>query len=253
LSPERTQPRSSHTEDSQPSAFEEEREAVLRLAAELASVTDAAEASAVVEKLSARLAQLPGDHPKEAVQSLLRRLLDDPSFGRHLDARGEPLRRAVVEANQRLGYPWALELHPDDVQHAAAIPFQADRAAQAAALTMVAAVGSALWNGLWLNARLSVWEEDPNSFVIAMFGVGTLHAVLAFAAAAWSFRDKEPGLLRWLGRAIALGPAASLAVMAIDPGSFHPAVFIATMIAAAPAMATAAGCAWTASALKKKP
>lgn len=61
-------------------------------------------------------AEVPPQERAEVARALLI-LLESEGFGR-ASPEGPALRRAVVEAVLRLGYPWALHLDPDDVTHA---------------------------------------------------------------------------------------------------------------------------------------
>jgi hypothetical protein len=53
--------------------------------------------------------------PTEAHAKLLLRLLDEGAFNDVLSDDGTPTREVAVETLLSLGYPWALQIHPDEL------------------------------------------------------------------------------------------------------------------------------------------
>lgn len=65
-----------------------------------------------VASLHAMLGQFP---PTDAHAKLLLRLLDEGAFNDVRSDDGTPTREVAIETLLSLGYPWALQIHPDEL------------------------------------------------------------------------------------------------------------------------------------------
>lgn len=159
------------------------------------------------------------------VFEFLRELVDLPVLRQAKDPGGFPCRAAVLAAWVDLGYPWALELPPED--HAWLRAQSPASGAGWLSVTFVFAVISALLNvGLvllffaeLLTASRSMWAEAL--FVTPFVGMGA-HAIATIAATQAGLRAgaSAAGRLRVLGRGGLIAPAVALVVagMSVEMG-----------------------------------
>jgi len=138
--------------------------------------------AAVVRQLERDVALSPGPE----LGALLQELLDDPRLRLRSLPGGQPLRLRLLQAQQALGFPWALEVAPEDLAllPRAEVPRYGGRA-----LLFLASAFSFLWNGAL--ARLvdgetlvtghAPWEQAPLFFLLAAIHAGaTLLLALSF-------------------------------------------------------------------------
>lgn len=210
------------------------------------------ESRRAAEALKQKVAALPGRWPGAQVQALLQRLLDDPALGEHPDEAGDPLRRTLVGTQQRLGFPWALEVHPDDLAHLALRPARARRGLAVRALTFFSGALALVWNALllWLMAGALGGGPDPGLVIVAKVfaAVGIAHALAAMVAAAKADQPPRRMGLRWLRRLAwsgLLGPAVALGAAAVvELDKAGPALLV-SLLCAGPSMLVAALCGLT--------
>lgn len=189
---------------------------------------------AAADALPEALASLP---PNEPTRAMLRRLLARDDLNDKRDSSGIPCRAALISAQLAQGYPYALEVTPDDLEWLRAVTSEREHAVDMTrAWTMGLALTSIGWNALWTTMAVPVRP---------LFAIAVLHAIAAFvvalrARASLPLRKRRRALTayRILGAMGALGPIASV-VVAHQQGD---AVFLLGLIWAAPAMATAFAC-----------
>lgn len=229
--------------------FERECTEVLALAAEVVQLAGE-DSRRKAEELKRRVAALAGRWPGAMVQPLLQRLLDDPRLGAHPDEAGELLRRALVAAQQQLGFPWALAVHPDDLAHLAPRPPRVQRGLVARALAFVSAWLALAFSALVTFFSLAALERRPVDLVVGLIAaLGAAGMAHAFAVMVTVTRKepRRPGVLtalRGLAWSWVLGPAGALAT-SLAAGSGYggdSTVLLAGLVAAAPSMLTAALC-----------
>jgi MFS family permease len=196
---------------------------------------------AAASELEAALAQLV---PSAQSGTLLHRLLDDGSLDTCFDLDGMPCRVALVSALVGLGYPWALEVSPEDLQllrrETGRRRFRGLKSRLATALSALASAG---WGLLWLMnlGRGASWLHVP-------FAVGLVHGLAALVVAALASPTRSPaergrvalgyGVLGW---AVLCGPLFSaIAGIALAPGWTN--AFWLGMAFASPSMLTAGCC-----------
>lgn len=226
-----------------------------RAAAEVSALAAAVVQSAgddsrrVAEALKQKVAALPGRWPGAQVQALLQRLLDDPALSAHLDEAGDPLRRTLVGTQQRLGFPWALEVHPDDLAHLALRPPRAGRALALRALAFFSGALALVWNALllWMARDLVTGEHDKalGGVASALAAAGLTHALAAMMTTAMADRaprHKVLALLRGLAWAGLLGPVGALGAAAVVESGVAPLALAAGLLCAGPSMLVAAFC-----------
>ncbi|MBL8921980.1 MAG: hypothetical protein JNJ54_24235 [Myxococcaceae bacterium] len=161
--------------------------------------------------------------PSAEVFGFLRELNELPVLRQAKDSNGYPCRAAVLAAWVELGYPWALELAPED--HAWLRAQTPGAGAGWLSVTFVLAVLSAIFNvgvsGLLAFEFLSrpSWVEW---LVVVPFAAMGAHGIATLAAAQAGL-DGGPaaaGRLRALGYAGLVAPAAALvpAVISLELG-----------------------------------
>jgi hypothetical protein len=226
--------------------FEVEARRVLALAADVVQRTGE-EGRAAAEALGARVAALPGRWPGEQVQSLLRRLLDEPGLCAREVSPGQTLRRTFLSVQQTLGFPWALELSPEDLAILSPPPAEA-RSPVLRTLTFLSALVSAMWSGWVVFMSLAILSGNNFEWVVAagfaFASLGVAHSVAAMSTVV-SIRSTTAAVerLKRLGACFLLGPLAGLAVSAAGRDISMMAI---GLIFAAPSMVTAALCGATA-------
>lgn len=95
----------------------EARLAVLPLVEEVRRATTEAGRAALAAKLNARLDALAAEGGSREVADLLEQLLESGQLEGLADAEGRSCRAAATEALTRLGFPFALEVRPEDLAH----------------------------------------------------------------------------------------------------------------------------------------
>jgi hypothetical protein len=196
---------------------------------------------AAADQLPDALAALP---PNEPTRTMLRRLLERPDLDGKADSWGVPCRAALISAQLAQGYPYALEVSPDDLAWLRTVTSErTDRVDLTRAWVMGLAMNSFGWNALW--SSLASWSSDRQ--LLAAFLVATMHAAVAFLVAYHAQREtplpeRRRALLlyRLLAGMGALGPIVAFAMAR----SLTPGILVGLALAG-PAMATAVAC-WVA-------
>ncbi len=203
-------------------------------------------------RLKVALEALARAEPTRGTRDFLQGLLDRRTLDGLKDAQGLPCRGAVVSAQLALGYPYALEISPEDLQalRDAGRP-QTQRGLAARVLTGLSASVSLLWNG-WMAAMLMAnlgRTGEVAAWYLAPLLIGAGHGLVALVQAAGASttrsdeeRQRSARTLKVLGWMFSVGPAASVIAELVNG---HGAFFFG-LIAAAPAMVTALLCAVTA-------
>ncbi len=153
------------------------------------------DASAVLLR---RLEEWATRTPGPEVASLLRGLLDDPRLAGRTWS-GEPLRARLLRAQQALGYPWALEISPDDL---ALLPRRGDPRYGARAALLALATLALLWNASLAHLSDSVfggparetWAVLPLFFMLAIVHAGVSMVLAISFRPQWLMRT-----VGWLG------------------------------------------------------
>ena len=91
-------------------------EEIERLARRAAAAPESDRAR-LARRIAARLRRIPGDVPPEPAARWLLEALERSTWVGFADARGRTCRAAAVEALLALGYPWALHVTPEDLEH----------------------------------------------------------------------------------------------------------------------------------------
>ncbi len=184
-----------------------------------------------------RLDELAAREPSPELARLISELLDHPWLGqRPLD--GQPVRRRLLRAQQALGFPWALEVKPEDLQLLSSDPASLLSVGARVSVAVAAAV-SVLWSApvlLLMVDGLEYGARPEHSLlpVISLFLLTLLNGLASLVAA---FKRQARPWLRWLGRTWVAGALLTLLMAALESGGF-PAVGLATGIAALPLMTT---------------
>jgi hypothetical protein len=253
MSPVKERPAPAHTAEApEGKSFEVERAHMLALAGELMQVPSE-ESRPVAEVLRTKVAALPGHWPREKVHALVRHLLDDPGLTDHRAARSAHLRRELVGVLFRLGFPWALEITPEELR---LLKGTADEenpeppGYKAGIITFLMAMVSLPWNlfvtlvsGLMM-AEHTTWHSF--SF-FALAALGSIHSVLVMIATAGDKpQEKRAARLRWLAKWAVWGPVAAVAVVS-DAGWRWKLAFSGLFIAGPSLLVSllCAVCAWS--------
>jgi len=168
--------------------------------------------------------------PSEALARLIGSLLSEAALTLDTE-RGRKLRGGLVQAQLALGFPWALEMAPEDL--ALAHPKPARFLGGRIALGFFATL-SVAWNGAWGVGTLSDWNHE--GLVPLYFIVGALHAMVSWYAAA-GLRSRR--LYRCLGLLVLCGPAFSVLQMLRVMPHQSGETLVLGLIFAVPAMLTA--------------
>lgn len=166
--------------------------------------------ASAADELPEALAQLPVNEPSRV---MLRRLLEGGALDGRSDAFGVPCRAALIAAQLKQGYPYALEVSPDELQWMReAVEQRARHVDHLRWLTMAVALPSLLWNGAW---ALAIYPTGLVAY-FAPFAIATAHALVAMGTAwnAWadlSRADRTEAARRYriLGAMGLLGPIAT--------------------------------------------
>jgi len=153
--------------------------------------------------------------PSEALFLLIQELAADGRLAATADASGHSCRTALIAAWLDLGYPWALQVDPEDVaflQRSRAHP----GAAGWAVVTTLFAIASALFNGLMLAVMVPFALEPVALPATVGFAAALVHAVVALVAVL----QEKPRALTWVARAGWLAPlwSAGVAFLASELG-----------------------------------
>jgi hypothetical protein len=144
---------------------------------------------------------------------------------------GHLLRSVLLAAQQQLGFPWALEIAPEDLDLLQAPP----RHLRLRGAIVATALGSSAW-GLWLVLLVAGTEARGGLALGAAFGLSVAYAVAA-AVEAVAFRSAKR-LLR-VARAWILAPAFLLGGwLVIDRANPFGMLMVAALFSA-PSMLTA--------------
>ncbi|GEM_PF-1756217 len=197
-------------------------------------------------RFAAELDALAREAPTQDTRDVLDALLSTEELDRFVDGAGVPCRVAVVNALLALGFPYALEVSPDDLQLARK---HAPKwvGVKGVGWLRGAAVLSMVWSFGWIGM---IAKQAPGPFfgwgllVSAPFLIAAAHGLTALIT---SFvgkprtQQKVYSALAWLGL---LGPAAAVLVGTFGPGL----LFFGGLLIAGPAMVTA----WLARAEERK-
>ena len=82
-----------------------------------AAAAPEAERIRMTRRIAARLRRLPREVAPDAAARWILRALEESAWLQWADARGRTCRAAAVEALLALGYPWALHVTPEDLEH----------------------------------------------------------------------------------------------------------------------------------------
>lgn len=237
--------------------FSEARATVLMLGSEVLEATDLDASQAAADQLREALFAMVDEWPAERVQPLVRALLDDPLLGERLDGRGHRLRVAFVSAQQALGFPFALEVEPEDLALMRPRAPLVRRGDLASALVFVAGAGATLWNVALLFTVLPVigsgLELSAPSVGGAFLGAGVAHALVAMRTVARGRRADRVAIrrtLRQLAWAALLGPLGALSVALADARLDGRPLILEGLVAALPSMTVALLCGIAAARLK---
>jgi hypothetical protein len=181
----------------------------------------------------ARLTHLAKARPSPELASLVERLLELPALRRE---RNPQARRKVLESQLALGFPWALELKPEDLD----LVLGRDEVPRVNQGWLVGlALLSLTWTGwafTWLEQSLLAGHLPARDGHLALFVLaGVVHAALAVTAA---LRGRRGTLLKLVGAVWVLGPLFALA-QALDAPHWGVLAFVLALVAATPSMATA--------------
>jgi hypothetical protein len=210
------------------------------------------EGRAAASALGRLLVELATGAPTVETRDLLRGLLDSRELDAFSDTDGVSCRTAVVTAQLALGFPYALEVTPEDLASA-----RQDRDTGISIGLKVSAALSMVWNAAFtmLLALVASKEREVSLLLAAAapFVIGAVHGGVALATAISAkpsdplARRKATALrFRVLGMLGFLGPGLSLLVGVLGAG---PLALIG-MGLAAPAMVTAILCAVQAARVK---
>ena len=203
------------------------------------------EGRAAADKLGAELSRLAMRAPTLHTRDLLQGLLDARELDPFVDSRGVSCRLALIRAQLNLGFPYALEVSPDDL-------FALRNAAPLSGgpNPKVAAVLSLVWNAvcaLLLGTVGGAMSAKAGSLLLVMapFVVGAIHAGVALATVYRVRQARSQGEKAQLAQSYkslaglgVLGPIfAGIASVALGPTGF-----VLGLLCAAPAMFTAMMC-----------
>jgi hypothetical protein len=165
------------------------------------------------------------------VFDFLRQLAELPVLAEAKDANGFPCRAAVLAAWVDLGYPWALELPPED--HAWLRARTPGNGAGWLSVTFVLAFISALLNvGAVLLFLVDMLSASSPRWLDAVFAVPFAamgaHAIATLVASQVALHDgvKAAGRLRALGYAGLVAPAVGLALGGLVAAELGLCVFV---------------------------
>lgn len=193
--------------------------------------------------------------PTPETAEYLRGLLEAGTLDGLHDAQGRPCRAAVIQAQIALGFPYALEVNPDDLvwlrAHASS---EASRSTPTRIATVILGLISLVW-GAGTGVLISELGSGDGLWLAAPFFVGAAHALVAIGSVALARPDQAletrrawATVFRWLGKMVWLGPLTSVVAAAIASDRMHaPDTFVAFagltivgLACAMPAMLTAA-------------
>lgn len=189
------------------------------------------------DELAMALKMLAVRSPTLQTRDLLQGILDRKELDGFNGTDGISCRAAVINAQVALGFPYALEVAPDDLVLLREATRHAYRPRHTA---LVAGALSLVWNAgfvLLLGViASSASNKDKLALVMAPFVIGAAHALAALVTGARSKPNRRAfQVLAWMGL---LGPLfTGIAALEIGIGGL-----VAGVIAAAPAMFTAMRC-----------
>lgn len=192
------------------------------------------------DALPEALAELP---PSEPSRVLVRRLLEQHTLDGRADSSGISCRAALIAAQLDQGYPWALEVPPDDVVWLRAQIAQRDRSVDLTrGITICLALPSLVWNAGW--AALLAGSRSGGWLLPFVIGAG--HAAWALTTA-WRTHAQVPRpqriaaarSYRILATMCVVGPIASFIAAST---AANDNTLLLSMLFALPAMATAFAC-----------
>jgi hypothetical protein len=171
--------------------------------------------------------------PTEALFLFIQELSADGRLAVTCDGSGRSCRTALIAAWLDLGYPWALQVDPEDVAflqrsrtHPGAVGW--------AVVTTLFAIASALFNGLTLTVMLPIALEPATLPATVGFAAALVHAVVALVAVL----QEKPRALTWVARAGWLAPLWCAAVAFLASGLGWRAVVVG-LAASTPQLLTA--------------
>ncbi|MFT3841306.1 MAG: hypothetical protein QM723_30220 [Myxococcaceae bacterium] len=175
------------------------------------------------------------DAPGPELAELLDGLLTDPRLVGRVIAGHLVVRPKLLELQQALGFPWALQIDPEDL----ALLHPPDPQTGLRAAAMLMSLVSTLFNG---GFAAMTWREPP---IALFFAVGLGHALTVLVSAATHRTRKRLRVLGWMWL---LGPLFTLGTMVVAGRHEWQSVAGLGLTFALPAMATA----WLALGLSRK-
>jgi hypothetical protein len=161
------------------------------------------------DRFAAELTALARESPTQETRDVVDALLNANDLGRFADSAGVPCRVAVVKALLELGFPYALEVSPDDLllvrEHATQ-----DKPGKGTNGLRVASSVSTLWYGLVLGLlsqvtfRLS-WLALLLFLPVTFFAAHGLTGMITSLVAKPRARRQIYGALAWSGLLAVLG------------------------------------------------
>lgn len=176
-----------------------------------------------------------GDAPGPELAQLIDELLADPKLKGMVIAGHLVVRPKLLELQQALGFPWALQIDPDDL----ALLKPVDQATGLRAVTLLVALFSGLFNG----AFAAMLTREPK--IAAFFAVGLVHALVTLASTITFGTRKRLRILGWMWLC---GPAFTAGTMAFARLKDWTGIAAFGLVMALPAMVTA----WLALGLSRK-
>lgn len=207
---------------------------IFSLKASIVAGANSPEGTDAADRFAIEIAALAREAPTQETRDVLDALLSTEELDRFVDGDGVPCRVSVVNALLALGFPYALEVSPPDLQ------LVRDHAPRQWRLKPIAsaALFSMLWSIGWISAivRYGTQTLHPVELQLGIpFLVGGGHGLAAMVGTLMKNPRKRLKLystLAWLGL---LGPLASALV-----GVFLPPMFlIVGLFYATPAMIVA--------------
>jgi hypothetical protein len=186
-----------------------------------------------IDRLPSLLSELLSHPDARRTCDALHELLESKRLD-HLEADGTPCRVRLARSLLHLGYPYALEISPEDLglaRSTGGLGTWANGAFVLAALSL-------LWNGFF---ALMLSSKSGELKMAIPFWIGAFHAIGAIACSCSRQERWTRSIWKLLFSMILFGPAASLAIGLTERRHLGE-IFLVGMLVALPAMLTAAAC-----------
>lgn len=173
------------------------------------TVTQGSARSQLAEEINAALRALERQEPSREVADFLLRQLESGALVGLVDGKGRSCRAVAVEALISMGFPYALEVSPDDLEH-----LRAEKGATALRPPVAAALGLVFLAGA--VSLGSTYEGPPG----ALKDLGTSQTVLMVVAALGAALAR-PGTdgRRWSQALLVFAGLLGLALSLFGPGA----------------------------------